>query len=71
MEDLAKTSIANKELADVATAEQAGIDKIQAATSLYNQLLSNLLAQYKATKDTYVLGNIQNALQVLALLKQY
>jgi hypothetical protein len=71
MENLAKTSIANKELADVAGAEKAWVDQITNVTRMYNDLLANLLAQYKATKDTYVLWNIQNAVNVLNLLSQY
>lgn len=69
MEDLTNTSIKNNENVQVAQADQQETAQLQQVASLYNQLLSNLIQQYKATKDQYVLWKIQNAVNILNMLK--
>lgn len=71
MENISQANIANEWLQNQATAESAWIDKISAATSLYNQLLWWLLDKYRETKDTLVLADIQNVVNILNMLKQY
>lgn len=71
MEDVSKAWIKNQENAQVADVDKSETAQLKETANLYNQLLSNLIQQYKETKDKYVLEKIQNAVNVLNLLKQY
>ncbi len=71
MENITKASLANKKNAEIAQADSDSIDKIKEVTNLYNQLLTNLIQQYKATKDTYTLWKIQNAVNILNSIETF
>jgi hypothetical protein len=71
MEDLTRTSLQNKEIWQKAEIENNTLTQLQNVSNLYNQLLNNLLTQYKSTKDTYVLWKIQNAVNILEALWKY
>jgi len=71
MEDVSKATInnaTNKALWEIDASETAQLKEV---SNLYNQLLSNLIQQYKETKDKYVLEKIQNAVNVLNALWKY
>jgi len=71
MEDLTRTSLQNKEIWQKAEIENNTLTQLQNVSNLYNQLLNNLLIQYKSTKDTYVLWKIQNTVNILEALWKY
>ncbi len=71
MENITSTAIKNQEKAQIWEVDKSETAQLKETANLYNQMLSNLIAQYKATKDVYVLQKIQNAVNVLNLLQGY
>jgi len=69
MEDVSKSSIENQTNTNIWNINADETSQIQWVAKLYNELLSNLIQQYKSTKDQYVLWKIQNAVNILNILK--
>jgi len=71
MENVTKSSINNSTNASLWQINADETAQLKDVANLYNTLLSNLIQQYKSTKDKYVLEKIQNTVNILNALWKY